>query len=150
MIVAAGIGLLACAHPSESFAEGYTLLTVEEYAERTERPPTRSINRLANEGPEIIVHAPQKASSLFSPLDFDVEFRAREAEPDLATLKLEYDLGLFWKDVTERMSGHAEVSGNRLVSRGAELPAGDHHLRMSISDLAGKTTATEFIFTVAD
>ena len=149
MILAASIALFTFAHPSDGLAEGYTLLTAEEYAERTERPPTRSIKRLASEGPEIIVHAPEKAQSLFSPLDFDLEFRAREAEPDFTTLKVEYDLGFFWKDVTSRMADHAEISDNRLVSRGAELPEGDHHLRLSISDTAGKTTATEFAFTIA-
>jgi hypothetical protein len=149
MILAASVVLFAFAHPSDSLAGGYTLLTAEEYAERVDRPSTRSVKRLANEGPEIIIHAPEKAQSLFSPLDFDLEFKAREAEPDFATLKVEYDLGFFWKDVTSRMADHAEIAGNRLVSRGAELPDGDHHLRLSISDTAGKTTATEFVFTIA-
>lgn len=150
MVFAAGIGLFVGLLSSDSMADGYDLLTAEEYAERTARPLARSLTPVDEEGPEIVVHAPQGSESLRSPLDFDVEFRARKAEPDLATLKLEYDLGLFWKDVTTRMADHAEITGNRIVSRGANLPAGDHHLRMSISDTAGKTTATELTFTIAE
>jgi len=30
-----------------------------------------------------------------------------------------------------------------------ELPVGDHHLRMSITDLAGKTTTTNMVLTVS-
>lgn len=149
MSLAVAIGLFAYIAPSDDVA-AYELLTAEEFSERTDRAPTRSITKLANEGPEIIIHAPQAANNLRSPLDFEVEFRPREAEPDLATLKIEYDLGWFWKDVTGRMADHAEISDNRLISRGAELPDGDHHLRMSISDKAGKTTATEFVLTVAN
>ena len=68
----------------------------------------------------------------------------------MSTLTLEYDLGFFWKDITSRLADHAEITENRIISRGAELPAGDHHLRMSISDLAGKTTTSNMVLTVAE
>lgn len=150
MMIAAGISLLVGMPPNNARAEGYELLTAEEYAARTPKARARSINRMENEGPEIVIHNPHGANDLFSPLDFDVEFRARSAAPDMATLKLEYDLGLFWKDVTRRMADHAEITDNRIISRGAKLPAGDHNLRLSISDKAGKVTATEISFTIAD
>ncbi|MDH3660880.1 MAG: hypothetical protein OEU92_12800 [Alphaproteobacteria bacterium] len=150
MALAAGIGLLSCVLPSNGAADGYDLLTAEEYAERVARPLTRTMTPIAEEGPEIIVHTPQGSEGLRSPLDFDVEFRPRRAAPDMRTLKLEYDLGLFWKDVTRRMADHAEITDNRIVSRGAELPAGEHRLRMSISDQVGKTTSTEIAFTIAE
>lgn len=66
------------------------------------------------------------------------------------SLMLEYDLGLFWKNITSRLADHAEITENRIISRGAELPAGDHHLRMSITDLAGKTTTTRMQLTVTE
>jgi hypothetical protein len=149
-ILAAAFGLFVALLPSDSRADGYALITAEEFASRTSKVRTRALTSLASEGPEIIVHAPERSGELRSPLDFDVEFRPREAEPDMDTLKVEYDLGWFWKDVTSRMADHAEISSNRIVSRGAELPAGNHHLRLSISDQAGKTTATEIAFTVAE
>ncbi|MGI9507849.1 MAG: hypothetical protein ACR2QJ_00695, partial [Geminicoccaceae bacterium] len=95
-------------------------------------------------------HAPITSGDLSSPLDFDIEFRAKNAEPVMGSLILEYDLGMFWKDVTDRLAGHAEITDNRIVSRDAELPAGEHHLRMSISDLAGKTTTTKMVLTVTE
>ena len=145
------ITMLLCAVPPHHAANAYELLTAEEFAERSTVGKQRSLTVLANDGPEIIVHTPQSAQALNSPLDFDVEFRAREAaEPDINTLTLEYDLGLFWKDITSRLSEHAEITANRIVSRGAELPAGEHHLRMSISDTSGKTTTTKMVLNVAD
>lgn len=150
MIIAAGVSVLVGMVSSDAEADGYELLTAAEYALRKPKAPTRSITKMQNEGPEIVIHNPDGANDLRSPLDFDVEFRARSADPDMATLKLEYDLGLFWKDVTRRMADHAEITDNRIISRGAELPVGDHNLRLSISDKAGKITATEISFTIAD
>ncbi|MEM7044093.1 MAG: hypothetical protein AAF543_14885 [Pseudomonadota bacterium] len=150
MVLAAGAGLLFSALPVDGPAHAYDLLTVEEYAERAPRGATRSITVSTNDGPEIIVHTPEVSGDLSSPLDFDVEFRARDAEPLIGSLVLEYDLGLFWKDITSRLADHAEITENRIISRGAELPAGDHHLRMSISDLDGKTTTTNMVLTVSE
>lgn len=144
------LGLLVSAHPLGGAAGAYELLTAEEYAERSARGTKRSAAASANEGPEIIIHTPEASGDLRSPLDFDVEFRARSAEPVMNTLMLEYDLGLFWKDITSRLADHAEITANRIISRGAELPAGDHHLRMSITDQAGKTTTTKMVLTVAE
>ena len=148
MGLAAGLCLLIMAPVKD--AAGYDLLTAEEIASRTAPSSTRSITPLKNEGPEVIIHNPDGANDLRSPLDFDVEFRERTAAPDMATLKLEYDLGLFWTDVTSRLAGHAEITDSRIISRGAELPSGRHVLRLSISDLAGKVTATKITFTVAE
>ncbi|MEZ5934442.1 MAG: hypothetical protein R3F54_21365 [Alphaproteobacteria bacterium] len=147
--LAVAAGLLA-ASAFDRPALAYDLLTAEEYAERTPSGETRSLTVSANDGPDIIVHTPETSGALRSPLDFDVEFRAKDAEPVMGSLLVEYDLGLFWKDVTARIAEHAEITGNRIVSRGADLPAGDHHLRLSISDLAGKTTTTDLVLTVAD
>ena len=149
MILVTGTALLLSTPPVDGPAHAYDLLTVEEYAERSPGGATRSLTVLANDGPEIIVHTPETSGELRSPLDFDVEFRARSAEPLMGSLLLEYDLGLFWKDITSRLADHAEISENRIISRGAELPAGEHHLRMSISDLAGKTTTTNMVLTVS-
>jgi len=149
MVLAVSAGLLVCAFPVDGPAHAYDLLTIEEYAKRSPSGATRTFIVTANDGPEIIVHTPETSGDLSSPLDFDVEFRARSAEPLIGSLILEYDLGLFWKDITSRLSDHAEITENRIISRGAELPVGDHHLRMSISDLAGKTTTTNMVLTVS-
>lgn len=150
MVLAVGVGLFVCAFSVDRPAHAYDLLTIEEYAKRAPGGATRSLTVTASDGPEIIVHSPQTSGDLSSPLDFDVEFRARSAEPLIGSLLLEYDLGLFWKDITNRLADHAEVTENRIISRGAELPVGDHHLRMSISDLAGKTTTTSIVLTVSN
>ncbi|MGI9510932.1 MAG: hypothetical protein ACR2QJ_16450 [Geminicoccaceae bacterium] len=147
LVLAACMGL---ALPLVGTAGAYDLLTAEEYAERSPRGATRSVTVSADEGPDVIVHTPATSGDLRSPLDFDIEFRAKNAEPVMGSLILEYDLGMFWKDVTDRLAGHAEITDNRLVSRDAELPAGDHHLRLSISDMAGKTTTTKMILTVTE
>jgi hypothetical protein len=150
LVPALAAGLLLVASASAHTARAYDLLTAAEYAERTPAGATRSLTAAANDGPEIIVHTPETSGALRSPLDFDVEFRAKDALPVMGSLLVEYDLGLFWKDVTARLAEHAEITENRIISRGAELPAGDHHLRLSISDEAGKTTTTTMVLTVAE
>ena len=152
LVLATGVNLLVCASLFSGMASAYELLTAEEFAARSSRGATRSIDVLAKEGPEIIVHTPKASGDLSSPLDFDVEFRAQNADalPVMNSLLLEYDVGLFWKDITARLADHADITENRIISRGAELPAGDHHLRMSISDQAGKTTTTKMLLTVAE
>lgn len=146
-----GLGLLAFVLMGEDRSEPYALLTEEEYASLDRSAvETRAMTFVKRDGPDIVVHSPRQAADLRSPLDFDVEFKPNGAEPDLKTLKLEYDLGIFWKDVTERIAGKARIAGNRIVSRGAKLPAGQHRLRMTIHDARGRATVTEIRFRVVD
>lgn len=150
LLRAVAAGLLSSLILFGGKSQAYDLVTADDYAERSPVGSTRAVTTAPSEGPEIIVHAPDIDGALRSPLDFDIEFRANGAEPVMGSLILEYDLGLFWKDITDRLAGHAEISDNRIVSRGAELPAGEHHLRLSISDLAGKTTTSTMILSIAD
>lgn len=119
--------------------EGYDLITSDDMRERR-TATTRSIKKLKSDGPRIVVHAPQ-AFTLASPVNFDVEFQPKDGiQPNIKTLKIDYSLGILWKDVTHRLMAHAKVSGTRLRSNNARLPKGRHVLRMSIQDRQGRTT----------
>ena len=120
-------------------SEAYALITAEDVAERVDSG-TRSLRRLASDGPSILVHAPG-SSTVRPPVDFDVEFRARDGvPPDLRSIRLHYNLGIAWKNVTRRLMAHATFEGNRVLSANAMLPAGKHQLKLSIEDTQRRRT----------
>lgn len=126
---------------------GYDLITTEDMAERT-GSVTRALRQLSSDGPTLVVHAPS-ASTVRSPVDFDVEFRPRGGvAPDLSSIRVDYNLGIAWKNVTRRLLSHARVDGNRLRSAGAKLPAGTHELKLSIRDLDRRRTEAILELTV--
>lgn len=149
LAVIAAAPLLLPATLTPHAEEGWDLITPEEYSRRTERQQTRNLTVERDAGPEIVLHRPI-SFELASPVDFDVEFRPRDnVAPDLATLRVEYDMGLFWQDVTKRLLGHARVTGLRLTSTGARLPPGRHVLRVRIMDKQRRATVSTLELTVA-
>lgn len=127
---------------------GFVLITAEEAGRAQPRKVKRMIQPVIRNGPEIVFHAPS-ATKLNSPVDFDVEFRPRGGiAPDVGTLKVEYDLGIAWLNITKKLLAHAKVSGTRLSSKRAQLPGGNHVLRMTIRDKQGRESQAILRFSV--
>lgn len=111
---------------------------------------TRKLEPVQRDGPEIRIHAP-RGFDLASPVDFDVEIVPRDGvEPDMASLKIEYRIGPFWTDVTDRLRQNARMTGLRMLAPGARLPEGEHLLRLTIGDREGRITIARLSFTVND
>jgi len=116
------------------------------------RMPARApaLRTMRQDGPRILIHQP-RSFRLSSPVDFDVEVVPRNGvRPDMSTLKVEYDAGLVWADVTSRIKRRASMQGLRLRARGTELPAGRHVLRLTIRDKRGRATVAELTLLVSD
>lgn len=110
----------------------------------------RSLAVKRNDGPVIMVYAPS-GFSLRSPVDFDVQFQARDGiAVDMDSIRIDYRLGPFWTNVTRKLARHSSVSGTRLRASGAELPSGDHLIRLRIRDAANRETVALISFTVAE
>lgn len=111
---------------------------------------TRALEPVKHDGPEIRIHAP-RGFDLASPVDFDVEIVPKDGvEPDMTSLKIEYRIGPFWTDVTDRLRENARMTGLRMLAPGAKLPGGEHLLRLTIGDREGRITVARLSFTVND
>ncbi len=129
-------------------AEGFDLLEPADLKRRQPVGATRALIALRSEGPGVQVAAPS-SDRVVSPVTFDVTFTERNgAVPVMSSLKIEYNLGPFWKDVTRKVLGAAQIDGYHLRAAGARLPEGRHVLKMRIRDTAGRETATRIELTV--
>lgn len=128
--------------------QGFDLISAEDYARRRPRVATRMIAVLKADGPKILFHAPRQ-SRLHSPVDFDVEFRGREGVPPvLASLRVDYDLGITWFNITDRLLAHARIASGRMKANGAQLPKGRHRIRLGILDMDRRKSEAVVTFEV--
>ena len=67
----------------------------------------------------------------------------------MQTLSIEYKIGPAWLNLTRRVMGQASIQGSRVFARGAELPPGNHKLRVSVKDQENRATRAVFTFSVA-
>lgn len=112
----------------------FELISETEAQQHQSRTLNRKIFTTKSDGPQIIFHSPQQIA-ISSPVKFDVEFKGRGgATPVMDTLRIDYNLGLVWFDITSRLLAHAKTSGNRLRSGEAVIPPGRHEIRMRIED----------------
>ena len=155
LIIAAGlISFGALGSVSVHAQETFSLLNDAELAfrkllNRSEKTPiTRSISILKSGGPRIKVSSP-RGFSLRSPVNFDIRIRPRGGVAvKMSTLKIEYKLGGFWANVTNRITRRAKIRGTTLRARGVKLPTGKHIVRLSIMDVRGRRTSALVTFSV--
>ena len=115
-------------------ATPFELISESEAQQHQSRTLNRKIFTTKSDGPQIVFHSPQQIA-MSSPVNFDVEFKARNgAAPVMDSLKIDYNLGLVWFDITGRLLAHATTSGSRLRSKNAVIPPGHHEIRMRIED----------------
>lgn len=121
---------------SQGLAQAEPLITAKEAA----LPPaagalaTRGISR----GPAIKVVAPQPDAAVKSPFDLKVNFEGRGGEKiDPASVKVVYMKSPF-VDLTPRLQ--SAISPNGIDFQKAEVPPGEHTLRVTVKDSAGRET----------
>ncbi len=158
--LAAAALVLQAASPSHA-ADGFALLTADQTEARRAHiasgtqdlealGETRSIALRRAEGPGIDVSSPS-GFALRSPIDFDVRFRPRDGvDVDMGSIRIDYRLGPIWANVTNRLARHASITQNRLQATGAELPAGDHLIRLRVRDARQRETLALISFTVVE
>jgi hypothetical protein len=86
-------------------------------------------------GPRIEVVEPPADAEYRAPIRLIISFMPREGtQVDLKTFKLEY-LKVISIDITGRVAGYLEPTGVRIEK--ADLPPGDHKLRITLKDTKG-------------
>lgn len=113
--------------------------------------PVISSTRALQPGPKIHVIQPEGGSNLTSPLTIDIRFQApKQQSIDMSSLQIDYWMGVFWKDITQRVLLVASVGPDSLRADGADLPTGRHLIRVQVADTSGQYAEREFRFTVTD
>ncbi len=126
--------------------EEVSMLATEEPATKPQKK--RSLKISNGNGPGIKVAAPS-GFALKSPVDFDIRLEPKDGVAvDMTSLRIDYRLGPAWVNLTGRIMKQATVEGSRLIARGAELPAGNHTLRLTAKDANARTTRATVSFSV--
>ncbi len=95
---------------------------------------------LPNVGPIVKVESPLIYAEAVSPLAIRIRFSPREAPVDL--LSLEVTLVKFFSiDITDRIVPYATSEGIHIQK--ANLPSGEHLIRLAVSDTDGKLAVKE-------
>lgn len=129
---------------------GFALLSPDEIAEIARYPAAspRNITVTEADGPVIKVAAPS-GFALSSPVDFDIQIQPRGGiAVDMTSLRIEYRLGPAWVNLTHRVMRQATIKGSHFYARGAELPPGNHALRLTVRDEMARTTRALVTFSV--
>ncbi len=131
VLAALFVGVLL--HQSPAFGE--TLVTPEEAARPASIPETLGFRALTR-GQTIRVVSPDAVGPLKTPLNLRLQFQAHGGsviDPD--SVKVTY-LKEPKVDLTERMRRHIQAQG--IDMRDAELPPGEHQLRVEVKDRDGR------------
>lgn len=98
-------------------------------------------------GPLIVVRNPKVFEPIRSPLDIFVAFEpGNSGLPAAMETLLVKLIGLFDIDISDRVRRY--VSGNNLIVTDAELPAGNHRLRILIKDIVGNSNERDIVLKV--
>jgi hypothetical protein len=122
------------------------LITAEEAALPPQKGAVPNSGRGITRGPKIQV-PDGEASVQVSPMRFQVKFQAFGGSSiDLDALKITY-LKSPVVDLTPRIKPFAQTTGIDMPD--AQLPPGDHLLRVDIKDSDGRTASTSFLLKIA-
>lgn len=98
-------------------------------------------------GPHIEVVEPQADAEYRAPIRLIINFIPREGtQVDLKSFKLEY-LKLISIDITGRVAGYLGPTGVRIER--ADLPPGDHRLRITLKDTKGGISQQVYLVKIA-
>lgn len=131
--------------------KGVWLITPEEAAMAPEKKiPDRDLTQIGAEsslGPKIEVLKPPDGSSTHSPVEVDVKFTPKLSPIDLSSLRVSV-VKFINIDITDRVLTYASVEGIRVPA--AQLPSGQHTVRVSIADRDGLRSAKDVTFEIVD
>lgn len=123
--------------------------SIDPASPATQAEKQRTLTLTDSRGPAITVSAPS-GYSLVSPVDFDIRIEPKNGVAvDMKSLRIEYKLGPAWINLTNRIMKQATIKGSRLIARGADLPPGNHVLRLTAKDENAQTTRATVSFSVA-
>jgi hypothetical protein len=100
-------------------------------------------------GPHIVVRDPKMLERLRSPVTILVDFTTGDSglPPDMASLRVSLR-GFISLDITERLRQY--LAGARLAIEGADLPTGNHRIRMEVADTGGNPAARDLVLAVIE
>ena len=131
------------AMPTWTFAA--PLITDEEARLPAQKGAVPNSGRGITRGPKIVV-PDEEASLLHSPIHFQVKFQTfGGSSVDLDSLKVTY-LKSPVVDLTMRVKPFAQATGIDMPD--AQLPAGDHLVRVDIKDSDGRQASTSFLLKI--
>jgi hypothetical protein len=145
--ISAGLGLFAAimvAGYAPNAAAGVVLITAEE----AKLPAPRQVasSRAITRGPRIEL-SDMDDGKLHSPLHFKLQFRSYGgAAIDLDTLTVTYLRGSNI-DLTQRVRAFARPTGIDIPD--AEVPPGEHAIRIEVKDSEGRAASSNFLLAVA-
>ena len=108
---------------------------------------TKVVTRGISRGPSIKLITPTADSTVNSPFDFRVAFEPRgDSKVDINSVKVTY-LKFPYVDLTPRLKSAISASG--INFQNAEVPAGEHSVRLTVQDTDGRETNSVFNLIVA-
>jgi hypothetical protein len=121
------------------------LITAEEAALPPQKGAVPNSARGITRGPKI--QTPEAAAAVPSPMRFQVKFQTFGGSSiDLDALKVTY-LKSPVVDLTPRIKPFAQAAGIDMPD--AQLPPGDHLVRVDVKDSEGRTASTSFLLKIA-
>ena len=96
-------------------------------------------------GPIITVEKPQMGVPQNSPMEIVVKFVPRSHPVDLSTLEVEL-VKFINIDITDRVVEYTTEKGIQLKE--ADIPLGEHRVRIALADITGAGNVQEFLFEV--
>ena len=143
--VLVGVLALAFAFPQKSSAE---VLISEAEAKLPPPSDTRMATRGLTRGPGIEIISPAPGTQgVKSPLPLKIKFIGRNSVAiDPASVKLTY-LRVPSVDLTDRVKSHVTKDGIDMAQ--ADVPPGNHLLRVDVKDTEGRAASSTFTLLVA-
>jgi hypothetical protein len=138
-------GFVACVTSGPMTAVAAPLITPEEAALPPQKGAVPNSGRGITRGPKIQV--PDAEAAQASPMRFQVKFQTFGGSSiDLDALKVSY-LKSPVVDLTSRIKPFAQPTGIDMPE--AQLPPGEHLVRIDIRDSEGRTASTSFLLKIA-
>ena len=110
-------------------------------------PATKVVTRGISRGPSIKFVSPTAGSTVSSPFDLRIIFEPRgDSKVDVNSVKVTY-LKFPYVDLTPRLKSSITASG--INFQNAEVPSGEHAVKLSVQDTEGRETNAEFNLIVA-
>lgn len=130
-------------------SEGLWLITPEEAATPDEAEPlvrSRGLGpKLPDAGPMIELLKPIENEKISVPTEIEVRFTPRGAPVDLSTLRVSV-VKVIRIDITDRLSAYASPTGIKIPD--ANLPSGEHKVRLTVGDAEGHVTSKDVVFRI--
>lgn len=151
--VLAALGLLVWGGDGAALAQAGAkkwLVTPEEALMMRARGAPPAEPPAANTGgPAIVVLEVERLGNLRAPVSLTVRFEPGGSgdKPDMKTLNVTLR-GFFTIDITDRLREY--VQGEAIEIKEANLPTGDHHIRVAIADMRGRQSRRDVVLGVRE